>query len=69
MDEIEEIRKRFPLTREGILFHSHHLFGNRRLRRLPDRTLVYADEYDQRLKEYEDGQEKKSDESKDDREI
>jgi hypothetical protein len=25
MDEIEEIRKRFPLTREGILFHSHHL--------------------------------------------
>jgi hypothetical protein len=32
---------------------------------LPDRTLVYADEYDQRLKEYEEAQEKKSDESKD----
>jgi hypothetical protein len=63
MDEIEEIRKRFKLTREGVLFHSHHLFTSRRLRRLPDMTLVYADEYEERLKEYEEKQKKKEDES------
>jgi hypothetical protein len=63
MDEIEEIRKRFKLTREGILFHSHHLFTSRWLRRLPDMTLVYADEYEERLKEYEEEQRKKQGES------
>ena len=49
MDEIEEIRTRFPLTREAIFFHSYHLYDSRRLRRLPDMTLVYAEEYEQRL--------------------
>ena len=28
--------------------------GGRYLRRLPDRTLVYADQYEERLREYEE---------------
>lgn len=31
-------------------------FDGRRLVRLPDRTLVYADEYEERLREYEERQ-------------
>jgi hypothetical protein len=59
MDEIEDIAKRFKLSRQAMLFHSHHLdpaFNGRRLRRLPDMSLVYADEYEERLKEYESAQ-------------
>jgi hypothetical protein len=65
-DDLEEVGKRFKLTREGRIYHSHHLdttFKGRRLRRLPDMTLVYADEYEERLKEYEEAEEEEAGES------
>ena len=37
------------------VFHNHRLdntYNGRYIVRLPDRTLVYADEYEQRLAEY-----------------
>ena len=38
-------------------YHNYWLdptFRGRYIRRLPDRTLVYADEYEERLQEYEE---------------
>jgi len=37
------------------IFHNHRLdfTAFRHLRRLPDRTLVYAEEYEERLRQYE----------------
>ena len=38
------------------LYHNHRLdpaTKGRHIRRLPDRTLVWSDEYEQRLREYE----------------
>jgi hypothetical protein len=46
-------RKLLNLTRDVALAHNHRLdptFNGRYIRRLPDRTLVYADEYDERLR-------------------
>ena len=53
---------RLARTRSIRNKHNHHNYwldptfrasGGRYLRRLPDRTLVYADYYEERLREYE----------------
>jgi hypothetical protein len=53
---------RFIRTRSIRNRRDHHNYwldsafrasGGRYLKRLPDRTLVYADEYEKRLREYE----------------
>ncbi len=46
----------FTISAELILYHNHRLdpaSKGRYLMRLPDRSLVWLEEYDQRLREYE----------------
>ncbi len=46
----------FTISAEFIMYHNHRLdpaSKGRYLMRLPDRTLVCLDEYEQRLREYE----------------
>lgn len=47
----------FRLTAADRIFHDHGRFDpankGRLLRRLPDWSLVYADEYEERFREYE----------------
>lgn len=58
MAKREELEKRLNITpgvRDKHNYHRDPAFGDGRryLMRLPDRTLVPADEYEERLREYE----------------
>ncbi len=54
--EFRSVNQRFNITRGAHDHHNDHrdpAFTGRYLRRLPDHSMVYADEYEDRLKEYE----------------
>ena len=47
----------FRITSDLRLYYNHRLdtaYDGRYFRRLPDRSLVYADEYEERLKEWQE---------------
>lgn len=68
MSEKDELTaKQLGIDRARETWHNYHLdmaFTGAYLRRLPDRTLVPAEEYEQRLKEYLEKQEAKKEAKK-----
>lgn len=61
MNKKDLVGKQLGINRARETWHNYHLdtaFAGTYLRRLPDRTLVPAEEYEERLKEYLEKQEK-----------